>query len=237
MSEVRSACWAALRKAVVELARYLPGQRQSDEYADWYCVGDEERFRDRYVRGDPLDAKLWGGALEPITKGDDARGIPQHPIHAAIVGVEQACFGGGAMSGRLRQPWGLLLRWSRWCPKQTLPLDEQEYLWGKRREAIRYYGYWLRGALKSRLARLSRATTSTTSRRKKWDHVWALIREENAVKGCGTDQKIANSHNRLCAARIAAGTCERIDAKKVAQIRYEFTHAGRHRKQNHKRRS
>ena len=36
----------------------------------------------------------------------------------------------------------------------------------------------------------------------KWFHVWQIIREENAVKACGKDQKIANRHNKVCAKRI-----------------------------------
>jgi len=71
----------------------------------------------------------------------------------------------------------------------------------------------------------------------KWEHVWQIIRDENAVQGCGKDQKIANKHNKVCAKRIDDGTCERIDADKVAQIRYEYTHLDRHRKQKHKKRS
>ena len=68
------------------------------------------------------------------------------------------------------------------------------------------------------------------SRRKprKWDHVWRLIQEHNAEQGAGVDQKIANEHNKLCAAAIAAGRCERIDARKVAQIRYEYRNPNRH---------
>ena len=69
----------------------------------------------------------------------------------------------------------------------------------------------------------------------KWQHVWENIREENAVTGCAKDQKIANIHNKVCAKRIIVGTCERINAKKVAQIRYEYTHRDRHRKQNYKK--
>ena len=48
----------------------------------------------------------------------------------------------------------------------------------------------------------------------KWDHVWEIIQKENAVKACGKDQKIANTHNRVCAKKIEDGTCGRIDAKK-----------------------
>ncbi|MGA2067123.1 MAG: hypothetical protein ABSG86_19255 [Thermoguttaceae bacterium] len=70
----------------------------------------------------------------------------------------------------------------------------------------------------------------------KWDHVWQIIQEQNAVEACGKDQTIANMHNKVCAKRISSGTCERIDVKKVAQIRYEYTHPDRHRKQNHKKR-
>ena len=72
---------------------------------------------------------------------------------------------------------------------------------------------------------------------KKWDHVWQIIVNEKATKGIGTDQKIANAHNKSCAKRINDGTCEKIDAEKVAQIRYEYNHLGRHSKQNHKKRS
>ncbi|MGD0383267.1 MAG: hypothetical protein ABSA77_07100 [Thermoguttaceae bacterium] len=68
----------------------------------------------------------------------------------------------------------------------------------------------------------------------KWYHVWQIIQNKNATKGNGQDQAIANDHNRDCAIRIKDGTCERINARKVAQIRYEYTHPGRHRKQNHK---
>ena len=63
---------------------------------------------------------------------------------------------------------------------------------------------------------------------KKWDHVWRLIQEHNAEQGAGVDQKIANEHNKLCAAAIAAGRCERIDARKVAQIRFEYRNPDRH---------
>ena len=55
----------------------------------------------------------------------------------------------------------------------------------------------------------------------KWDHVWKLIVKHKAEKGSGTDQKIANEHNWLYVARSLDGSCEKIDAKKVAQIRYE----------------
>ncbi len=71
----------------------------------------------------------------------------------------------------------------------------------------------------------------------KWDHVWQIIEDEHAVEACGKDQKIANRHNKVCANGIDNGNCTRIDAKKVAQIRYEHKHLGRHRKQNHKKRS
>jgi len=71
----------------------------------------------------------------------------------------------------------------------------------------------------------------------KWDHVWQMIVAEKATKGIGKDQKIANEHNKVCAKRITDKTCERIDAEKVAQIRYEYTHPNRHCKQNHKKRS
>jgi hypothetical protein len=70
----------------------------------------------------------------------------------------------------------------------------------------------------------------------KWFHVWQIIQDEKAVKACGKDQKIANKHNTVCNGRIKKGTCEQIDAKKVAQIRYEYTHPNRHRKQNHSKR-
>jgi len=68
------------------------------------------------------------------------------------------------------------------------------------------------------------------SRRKagKWDHVWQLIQEGGAETGKGVDQRIANKHNQLCAAKIADGRCERIDARKVAQIRYEYRNPDRH---------
>ncbi len=72
---------------------------------------------------------------------------------------------------------------------------------------------------------------------RKWEHVWHMIVDEKATKGVGKDQRIANSHNRTCARRISDGTCKKINAKKVAQIRYEYTHPDRHRKQNHKKRS
>jgi hypothetical protein len=71
---------------------------------------------------------------------------------------------------------------------------------------------------------------------KKWHHVWQIIQEENAVVACSKDQKIANKHNKVCERKIMDGTCKRIDAGKVAQIRYEFTHPDRHRKQNHRKR-
>jgi len=62
----------------------------------------------------------------------------------------------------------------------------------------------------------------------KWEHVWRLIQEEGAETGTGVDQRIANKHNKLCAAKIDAGKCERIDANKVKQIRYEFRNPDRH---------
>ena len=82
-----------------------------------------------------------------------------------------------------------------------------------------------------------KAGTKKAAREGKWNHVWQIIQDENAVKGCGKDQKIANMHNRACAKRIKDGTCKKIDAAKVAEIRYENTHKDRHRKQNHQRRS
>jgi hypothetical protein len=72
---------------------------------------------------------------------------------------------------------------------------------------------------------------------RKWEHVWKMIVNEKATKGIGTDQKIANKHNRICAKRIIDETCDKIDAGKVAQIRYEYSHPTRHNKQNHKKRS
>jgi len=56
----------------------------------------------------------------------------------------------------------------------------------------------------------------------KWDHVWKLIVKHEAQTGKGIDQKIANEHNKICAAKINAGQCERINAKKIGQIRYEY---------------
>lgn len=66
----------------------------------------------------------------------------------------------------------------------------------------------------------------TTSKRKpstgKWEHVWKLIVRHKAEDGIGIDQRIANEHNKLCAKKIASGKCKKINAKKVAQIRYEY---------------
>jgi len=36
----------------------------------------------------------------------------------------------------------------------------------------------------------------------KWDHVWKLIVKHEAQTGKGIDQKIANEHNKICAAKI-----------------------------------
>ena len=78
---------------------------------------------------------------------------------------------------------------------------------------------------------------SKIKKERRWHHVWQIIQDKNAVVACGKDQKIANKHNQVCAKRIKDDTCERIDARKVAQIRYEYTHPDRHSKQNHKKRS
>ena len=63
---------------------------------------------------------------------------------------------------------------------------------------------------------------------RKWEHVWRLIQKHGAATGIGVDQKVANEHNKLYAAKIDAGECERIDARKVAQIRYEYRNPDRH---------
>ncbi len=81
------------------------------------------------------------------------------------------------------------------------------------------------------------AAKPAKKKERKWEHVWKMIVDEKATKGIGKDQKIANKHNRTCAKRITDETCEKIDAEKVAQIRYEYSHPTRHSKQNHKKRS
>lgn len=80
------------------------------------------------------------------------------------------------------------------------------------------------------LRRGARTAEVEVGKKKKWDHVWKLIQKRGAETGIGEDQAIANKHNKICAANIKTGKCERIDAKKVAQIRYEHTHADRHQK-------
>ncbi len=67
-------------------------------------------------------------------------------------------------------------------------------------------------------------------RKLKWDLLWALIQKHNAEDGVGLDQKIANEHNKLCAAKIRKGECDRVDANKVAQVRYEYKNRDRHQK-------
>ena len=93
----------------------------------------------------------------------------------------------------------------------------------------------LREEAVKRLPRKRASRGKPAKKTPKWDHVWQIIQEEQAVKACGKDQTIANKHNKVCAKRIKDGTCERIDAGKVAQVRYEYTHPDRHRKQNHKK--
>jgi hypothetical protein len=59
-------------------------------------------------------------------------------------------------------------------------------------------------------------------RPRKWNHLWELIKKHGATQGIGEDKAIAKEHNKLCAAKIKAGTCERIDAAKVARVRADY---------------
>jgi hypothetical protein len=80
-----------------------------------------------------------------------------------------------------------------------------------------------------------KTTTEEAPKRKKWDHLWNLMREMGAQTACGKDQQVANKHNQICAAKINEKKCRRLTADDVGKIRYDYTHPDR--KQNQKKRS
>ncbi len=152
------------------------------------------------------------GITDSREYSDDTRdryervGPGQHPLHDAVVAVQDSCYDGEPLPYPHNRVWGWFLNHTR--SKQHSR---------QRDKGIERHGY----ALYEWVQRVTQQSPRKGGkpRVKKWQHLWDLIQAEGATTGIGTDQKIANKHNKLCAAKIKSGKCKRIDAKKVAQIR------------------